>query len=405
MISVVDRLFAVVVAIAPLLGLVAPLGLAPLSVLGTILSVGGVRRRVRPDGWLLVFLVMLGAWGLLGTWWALEPWQTAQTTFRLLAMLGLAFFAVACLRHLEKRSPAFMMVMAAGVLVCLPLLAWEYLSDRGFSFFMLDMRGLPMQLVGNKSPLSRGATVLSVLMWPICYALWRQRRPGWGIGLLAVSAAVMLGGDSGSSKQALIAGCLVASLALLLPVNRLYAIVRFGLLAIVLLAPFLIKMLPDPHYTYQNWTWLPGSSHHRMTIWTFTTDHIFQHPLRGWAIDASRAIPGADDEIPFRRVDAEGQMIAGQLEAQLPLHPHNSVLQWWLELGLVGVLLVIGLLWRLLDLMKGTTNDRLAHAAMLASFCTVCSISLTSYGAWQGWWHGAIVMVALSWSLLLPRKT
>ncbi len=68
------------------------------------------------------------------------------------------------------------------------------------------------------------------------------------------------------------------------------------------------------------------SAGHRLLIWSFVGDRIAEHPLRGWGLDSSRAIPGGRDPI---RPD----------ETWLPLHPHNAPLQLWLELGVPGAVL------------------------------------------------------------------
>ena len=69
------------------------------------------------------------------------------------------------------------------------------------------------------------------------------------------------------------------------------------------------------------------SAAHRLLIWSFVGDRIAEHPLAGWGLNSSRAIPGGKDPIEPGA-------------SWLPLHPHNAPLQLWLELGVPGAVLL-----------------------------------------------------------------
>jgi len=402
MTRVLSFILMMAAAIMPLMAILAPLGLAPLSTLVLVAGLVCLRPRLGMDRPLLIVVLVLFAWAGIGIIWAQEPWQTAKTVARLLAVVLAGLAVVHTLRRFPE-PPSLLLPLSTGIVLCLPLLLWEYSTDRGFSEFVLAARGIDSQLIGNKSPLSRGATVISVLIWPAFYMLQQRKGIKWGVFFVVSASLILFLGDSGSSKQALIAGLSIFALCWIFPVGRVYKLVRYGLVLLVASAPLIIASLPDPHTIFQSWLWLPNSSHHRLTIWGFTTRHVFQHPIRGWAIDASRAIPGADEEIEFVRYDEQGRIVLKLTEAQLPLHPHNTILQWWLELGLIGVVFITAMIWFVLRRMESCTTDRAAGAAMLGMFCTISSISLTSYGAWQSWWHGAIWLVAMFWAVALPR--
>ena len=65
----------------------------------------------------------------------------------------------------------------------------------------------------------------------------------------------------------------------------------------------------------------------RLQIWAFVVDRANERPLVGWGLDASRRIPGAHIKTSLG-------------EEWLPRHPHNAILQVWLELGVPGVILL-----------------------------------------------------------------
>jgi O-antigen ligase len=95
--------------------------------------------------------------------------------------------------------------------------------------------------------------------------------------------------------------------------------------------------------------------------------------------------------------DPVAQMVADPFRVLLGAgHPHNALLQIWVELGAAGAVLAATLLvlttiwaWRLRGLA----------AVIVAGLAgTVLSIAAVSHGAWQGWWiadvGAAIALIA-----------
>ena len=74
----------------------------------------------------------------------------------------------------------------------------------------------------------------------------------------------------------------------------------------------------------------------------------------------------------------------------MPLHPHNAALQFWLELGVPGVVLfalLIALAWRAL---ARAAWPRLFVAAAAASLTIGLVGCFATYGIWQEWWLGTL---------------
>ena len=86
----------------------------------------------------------------------------------------------------------------------------------------------------------------------------------------------------------------------------------------------------------------------------------------------------------------------------MPLHPHNSALQVWLELGLPGAALFaafIILLWRA---VANASWPPLFKAAAGGSLLMTFVASFGTYGIWQEWWI-ATMWLALFLILLMAR--
>ena len=87
------------------------------------------------------------------------------------------------------------------------------------------------------------------------------------------------------------------------------------------------------------------------------------------------------------------------------LHPHNGVLQVWLELGLVGVLLLAASAARAAKaaVQLATNNTVLAvFAATVSTFSVFWSLS---FGIWQGWYVALAGLTAAALVLLYRTET
>jgi O-antigen ligase len=137
---------------------------------------------------------------------------------------------------------------------------------------------------------------------------------------------------------------------------------------------------------YQAVPSLRASAHHRLVIWNWTAERIGERPLLGWGFDASRAMPGRETQVAaYMPLDEYGLRMEGDV---LPLHPHDAILQWWLELGVLGAALGAALaVW--IWLLAGRTG-----AFALALAAAAMPPLLLSFGVWQSWWLATLFLAA-----------
>lgn len=405
--SLAGGILVLTAAIYPLTGVLAPLGIAPLAglaMLGVLPLIIAERAWIGlPKGLVrLVFALVL--WQILSALWAINPRDALVGSGRqvLTVFCGLAVIAAIPFLDAPWRS-RLAWTLLASVSVATLLLGMEYATDRGVSTWMAALKN--RELVGSKSSLNRGATILALASWA-CISLFRGNGRPWPMAVVAVALGTMLAGDSLSTRLSIALAVVAAVVVALWPRQGLRLVI--GLTAALWLAvPLAAAHIPDPHYTFQHWDWLPRSAHHRVTIWEFTARHIVERPVLGWGMEASRSMPGGDDEIQVWRYAADGSRTSiGQIEAQLPLHPHNGILQIWLELGGVGALLAAAILVIvLLRIDRLPPDDRLGRAAAAACLVSALCVGTVSYGVWQSWWQSgqwlaaAFLLVAAS-----PRR-
>ena len=87
-------------------------------------------------------------------------------------------------------------------------------------------------------------------------------------------------------------------------------------------------------------------------------------------------VPGADGVVERLSSIAE----------TLPLHPHNALLQVWLELGIPGILLAIATVVMILTKISRIISGRKEMATVLTVVFATTLIAELSYSIWQSWW-------------------
>lgn len=309
--------------------------------------------------------------------WAAVPAQSVEVG---LSFAGLAVFGLVLMRYAVNQPAAEMestrTALVAGVSTALVLLA----IGAGYGI----TTGQPMWGKEGQHPLgtlSHAQTVLSVLIIPAIAILWDRGRIGriYALCLFAFFGMTYFHLVHGASTLAVIAAAAAYVLVRFLGVRCLMVLCAIVALALLLMPVLLGFALPDRAglvgMTPERGPW--PSELHRLYMWRFVIDTISDsNILIGFGADASRGFPGANEKIMWG------------IEL-MPLHPHNGALQIWLELGVLGVVLMT--LLPIIIYWSSRTLPR-AECALIAALLTAYLVPwLVSYGVWQSWW------VALAW--------
>lgn len=397
--AVPARYLQIAAFLTPPVAVLAPRTLAvilPLAALGAGLTAWHKRVLAFPPLAPTLVMVLALAWGAASTFWAYEPrlvWSVWPQIAGLAAS-GLVLIAIAPrLEEPERRQ--IESALTIGTLIALAILCIEAVSMR--------VVGHPLTAVFHaQRPFSanifnRGVATVAILIWPAALGIWRR----WG-GIAAgatviVTLAAVSRFESMAAIVGLLAGIVVAAAALWRPRPVAWALAI--LIAIGAAAAPMAPRLPAVEALTERVraAVAPGngivSIAHRLEIWHFVAEAIAERPLSGWGLNASRDLPGGIDEVePGAR--------------KLPLHPHNAMLQWWLELGAVGAALatVLVLLAVRGALRLGDGTNRLVSAAALAAVCSGLVVALVGYGIWQAWWMAALWLAAAVMASMGPMR-
>lgn len=391
--------FALAALVAPPLAVIAPHGMVvELSILGflcAILSVqqGGWRWGLdRPTLWMGAFVL----WAGISLLWTPDPGFACKTEIKVLALAICGRFGVAMAPRGQGKLTETGLVI--GIVLAVVILFAEVLSKNGISDLISRLNTGHNMHYAAKSILSRGQVFLVLMLWPLAL-MGLRRRSIFIIGLTVVSAVVLASGESLACRLALGAGGLLFVVTAFWARVALWAM-RLGFVALLVGLPFAASRLPHPPDSFLSHPYLPLSAHHRLAIWQFAGEVIMQDMMTGVGMDASRVLPGGDVEVLYEHhVPSSGWVDASITGPRMPLHPHNAILQWWLELGLPGaVLFGIGGLWLIGRIVAlPDVPGRASAAAMLASGLVFACVS---FGFWQSWWMASLWIACMVYRVI-----
>ena len=372
----------------------------PILLVATALPIAILERRAllaRMPWGAAALMALLTAWGALTALWSIDPGRSLQLAAQVAGtgLAGLALWSAA--RGLDARGATVVgNGFLAGLLVALALLGFEVLTEGMLTEFLRHTLQGPDTLFIYSVAFNRTTSVLAIFVWLAVLVLLPRQRPLAALAIVAATFFLLTRLENSSSVVALAIGAVVF-LASTVNLKRTLRVVSVLIVAGGLASPFIATRITEGKSLAQVASHFPTSFLHRLIIWNFAGERSLERPFFGWGLDASRAMPGRATDMTTEintlkprsdnRGDGGGRNDALQA---MPLHPHNAMLQLWLELGLPGA--IMGLLGVLIALgrIAGLGLSR-RHAAAVASLVvTAVVIALLSYGIWQVWWMATL---------------
>jgi hypothetical protein len=121
---------------------------------------------------------------------------------------------------------------------------------------------------------------------------------------------------------------------------------------------------------------------HRLMIWSYVKEKILEKPFIGHGFFSSRNIANK-----LRKTQS------GTKYQLIPLHPHNSILQIWLELGVLGIIIFLSFIKLILNKIYYYVQiNRSVATIAFITFFQVFIIGQISFGLWQSWWLAVILI-------------
>ena len=375
-------------------------GIAPvfaLTAVAILASAAIHRRSPLILGPVSLAMAVFAGWALITWFWSISPHETAKTGLSLAATLLGGALLVAAGATLQGRPGEFFRTgLIVGGAAGFLLIAFEFASDAWLTRFLFGLAGKLLFVVEKRhtAALNTGMAATALFFWPWAMAA-RQRFPGLP-STLAIAAALglLFLSDADAVAFGLAAGIVVWAVAYWrgrLATALIGAIVAVGVLA----APAVPGLLPNPLKPDADLSWLSNSAVHRLIIWRNAVRHIKDNPVLGGGFDTTRALYSNKDKvlIQYPRKSKNGKINQANYEP-IPLHPHNGVLQVWLEMGAVGAVILLVLLLCVVRAIDRHVPERTGRATALGLLTTTLCIGSISFGAWQSWWLTSILLAA-----------
>ncbi len=380
------------------ISILAPKGVAPLFVLAAAAIL--VLRAARRDrtfqglGGVGVILALFAGLAWVSALWSFTPGESLKTSLSLTLTFAAGLLLVAAGLRLDKTERRFFdrALMAGGVLGFV-LLGEEILSGNAVFRALQAALGTPRDPEQNLlMTLNQGAVVAALYLWPLSMTFRRRNGVAFAVTAVVLMFIVLAFGDADSHKAALVLGftAMMAGLFRMRIVTVLFgASVALGVLA----APWIVSQLPDPLKQGNAAASLSNSLQHRIVIWKTTAGLISKKPLLGYGMDTSRAFYGKNQKVVYTFPGNETNGAWQNRFEPIPLHPHNGVLQIWLEFGALGAALFLAFLMAVIRAIA-RSDGGFERSAVLGAFVTALVIFSISFGAWQSWWLATLFLTA-----------
>jgi|GEM_PF-1738716 len=310
----------------------------------------------------LLLLVYAGITSL----WAISPDMAEEQSAKLIGIFLIVLV-------LQRLSPPLVrkghrVGAAVGIILAAIILIAELKTRSGFRLYIYGP---------NAAYLNRSVVSVTLLMWPTL-ALTTGRFRHWiRVAVILMVAAAVIVSRSDSALLAIGAGLLVTSMALISTRLAAIGVIVVGAAAFVAM-PMTVQVMADLATETGVDAIVDLSTERRLEFWQAFSDAAMKHPIVGWGLESSRYfgiwdIPGVDWTL-------------GPVH-----HPHNPILQIWVELGAIGVALAGAIMLGIVLAVSKLPGRRqsFAYGAITATL----AVSSVSHGAWQSWWMCLLMVV------------
>ncbi len=312
--------------------------------------------------------------------WAKFYDTSLEKVLKLAYLLPAQFLLISLVNSFTtEQLKRYIYLFPIGISLASIFLCFELFSG-GYMFNLI--RGESTEISANLAEFNRIAVILTFYFF-IALALLKTRFQSNLASLIIIIPLVTF---------LLMTACQSAQLAFIVAL-----IFRFGfpygskyawlglkaiILTLMLIAPFVI-----PHI-YDNFAesihgmpmMAQGYAGHRLEIWDYVARYALQNPFYGFGIEATRMVTDFESKQNFDMVDTV-------------LHPHNFVLQIWMEFGVIGILIAMSLIYYALTYVQKNYNlDQ--QKIILPTMMAVLGASAMAHGIWQGWWVALMFHVA-----------
>lgn len=334
---------------------------------------------------LISFLTLMG-YGAISSIWSVAPISSLLLCFKILILLILGLFWCYFLKQLtEDQKKRVVMALIFGIIFGLVFVCMDHFMNH------------PWLRWTGRTPakaFAQGSLAISLAVWPCFYFLFGKDVLGkilmafFALGTLFILTII----DCDTSFVVLILGGLVA---IPFTINRQggWSLLKVVIPLSVLAAPFVaLTVFTESLIPKYNEYTCSLSYIERLHIWNYISKEIKKNPLLGLGIGSTSHLK--ENQEPFHWTYKDKGGISHEVTTKrIPTHPHNIALQFWLELGVIGVVIGIWFLWATMSMIQYAGLNRAAEIFCVGFFINALGIAWISLSIWQNWWIACLWLV------------
>lgn len=364
-----------------LLGIITPLAsnatviillISSLLLFDTIELQKAKKYRLQMALFLLLFL-----WSFTSNFWAPEEeyWKSIKTFILILFGIFLSLNIYNLNNNYQKQ------LLNSTILSCIIMIIIFLTESLSNGIILSNLISINESQVLEK--VARGSVILSILTTPIAvYIFTINKKLGilfFLISFISISSLPM--------TAALVGIILGAIFAIFIYIfgNKFCNIILILFSIYILTAPFISSKILTIEKLRNNNVFLSSPNEHRIGIWDYSSNAALSYLPFGLGFDSSRYLGEKEDKVEQMRKNRD------YAPAALPLHPHNAIIQIWLELGLVGIILFLVLFFEVIRTIKKLKNNH-KKAIMMSLIGSITPPLLLNFGIWQAWWLSSIML-------------
>jgi len=227
---------------------------------------------------------------------------------------------------------------------------------------------------------NRGSVIVVTIFLTAFFLLVRKKTIFIALSIIPVVAMLF----SIESQSAQLGFFFALAFYFLFPIHMrfFWGALYVALCVYLLIFPFVMPIIYEfvPADIYQNGFLQNSYASIRVEIWDFISRKIQENPWTGFGLEFTRGY----EDFDARQIYTQRTVI---------LHPHNFVLQFWIEMGLVGILFLKAAIAMIFIGLYNNKNH-LVKKGGLAMLVTFILLNSFSYGFWQAWWIGLMFIIS-----------
>ncbi|AIK97097.1 O-antigen ligase family protein [Candidatus Odyssella acanthamoebae] len=340
------------------------------------------KRLAKPE---LGLLGLFCLWALASTQWSLDPSSAFKEFKKIFLVFAASALVILYFQSLTKRQVHYHF---RAFLIGLGIAFGGVIIDRVCAYPLMEFM--------HKSP----ALTYSRFIAVACLGTWGwllmipplRFRPLWAVVAVLSIISFFWAYDFDAGPIGALLATIIMLLTFILPKATSY-LLRLG----VVFGPLLVVVGCGLFMNETHWQKIAaphtGNTHQqRLEMIDWASKKIIDRPL-GYGLAQTRALTQTDSIISYTVVD--GQLNSVQLWQKGIWHLHNGFLQIFLELGIVGFLLIAAVVWILLRRLYQLNLDPYQLGVMHGYVTVLLFMFSVSFGVWQTWWLSTIITLTV----------